>query len=145
MSILKKTGYVLVQCTWGIIQTLIGAVIFLLLAGHEHRVYRCCIVTGWGRSDSVSLGLFVFLSESLEGRYREEVLIHEYGHTIQSLMLGVIYPFVISIPSAVWCLFPYFIKRRERTGISYYSFYPERWANRLGRKVTGEHLSMIES
>ena len=137
MSILKKIFYIIIQCTWGIVQTLAGAVMFLVLIRRRHYFYRCCIVTEWHRGESASIGLFVFLSDRLHGERKEEVLAHEYGHTIQSLMLGVLYFPVIGIPSAVWCMVPYFERRRERKNISYYSFYPEKWANSLGKKITG--------
>jgi hypothetical protein len=31
-----------------------------------------------------------------------------------------------------------FVKKRELETTSYFSVYPERWANQLGEKVTGE-------
>ena len=133
----------MLQCTWGVLQTLVGGVMFLVLIRRRHFIYRCCVVTEWKRPQSASVGLFVFLSESLSGQYRDEVLIHEYGHTVQSLMLGVLYPFAVSLPSAVWCMTPYFERFRRDKGISYYSFYTERWANSLGAKVTGTALDLL--
>ena len=141
---MKKIFYILVQCTWGILQTLAGAVMFLVLIRRKHYFYRCCIVTEWHRAESTSLGMFVFLSDSLDGKHKEDVTIHEYGHTIQSLMLGVLYLFVIGVPSSVWCMMPYFQRRRMRKNISYFSFWPERWANRLGERITGEKLITID-
>lgn len=138
-----KIIYIILQCTWGILQTAVGAVIFLVLVRRRHFMYRGCIATEWKRPESASIGLFIFISESMQGRYRDEVIVHEYGHTFQSLMLGPLYPFVVSIPSALWCMLPVCIKRRQRKNISYYAFYTERWANRLGAKATGETLEII--
>lgn len=66
------------------------------------------------------------------------LLVHEYGHTIQSLIFGPLYLFAVGIPSIVWSFLPVFAKRREDAGISYFSVYPERWANKLGEKITGD-------
>lgn len=56
---------------------------------------------------------------------------HEWGHTIQSRILGPLYLFIVGIPSFIWAclygtkLFPY-----KRNG--YYKVYPENWADKLG-------------
>ena len=63
---------------------------------------------------------------------------HEYVHTIQSLILGPLYLIVIGIPSTLWGFLPNLHKKRKDDQISYFSFFTEDWANRLGEKVTGE-------
>lgn len=78
----------------------------------------------------VSLGEYVFLGP---GYYNdEEVLKHEKGHTIQSKYLGWLYLLVIGLPSFIWANSKYCKKYRQKHKISYYSFYTERWANKLG-------------
>lgn len=52
---------------------------------------------------------------------------HEYGHTRQSLYLGPLYLFVVGIPSLLWAWY-----WKSSSGVSYYSFYTEKWADRLG-------------
>ncbi len=116
---------------------------FLLLIRRKHFIYRGCVATEWKRRDSASVGIFIFVSEALDGELRDEIIIHEYGHTVQSVILGPLYPLIISIPSAVWCLTPALIKRRKDKGISYYSFYPEKWANRIGIRITGKQLELL--
>ncbi len=66
------------------------------------------------------------------------MLVHEYGHTIQSLILGPLYLIVMGIPSTVWGFLPSLQRKRKEKGISYFSFFTERWAKRLGEKVTKE-------
>ena len=134
----------MLQCTWGILQTLAGGVMFLVLIRRKHFIYRGCVVTEWKRPQSASVGSFVFLSDSLSGQFRNDVLIHEYGHTIQSMILGPLYLPVISLPSAIWCMVPQFGRMRQEKGISYYSFYTERWANALGEKVTGNKPELLQ-
>lgn len=116
---------------------------FLVLIRRKHFIYRGCVATEWDRRDSASVGIFIFVSRSLEGRLRDEIIVHEYGHTVQSIILGPLYPLVISLPSAVWCLTPALVKKRADKGISYYSFYPEKWANRLGERFTNEQLTLL--
>ena len=66
------------------------------------------------------------------------LLVHEYGHTIQSLMLGPLYLIVIGIPSTLWGFLPNLNRKRKEEQISYFSFFTEKWANILGEKVTGQ-------
>ena len=106
-------------------------------------------VTEWSDMSSVSLGMFVFVTaepyfyKKLEGKYSKEelssrLLVHEYGHTIQSLILGPLYLIAIGIPSTLWGWLPNLAQTRKTEQISYFSFFTERWANSLGEKVTGE-------
>ena len=143
MPLSKRIAYTVLQCSWGLLQTLAGAAVFLVLAGHEHFIYRGAVGTLWRRGESLSLGMFIFVSEQTSPETRRELCAHEYGHTVQSLILGVFYLPVIALPSAVWCMMPYFVKRRSRKGISYYSFYPEKWANRIARKLTGIKFEIL--
>ena len=71
-------------------------------------------------------------------RMRGELLVHEYGHTIQSLIFGPLYLPVFAIPSFVWAGAPALRRRRREGKLYYYDFYPERIANLLGELVTGE-------
>lgn len=68
--------------------------------------------------------MYIFLSF----RATERILKHEIGHTKQSLYLGPLYLIVIGLPSIVWA----FIQSRWMKDCDYYSFYTEKWANRLG-------------
>ena len=147
---MKTVSYILCQCTWGFLQTLLGFAFFLIHIGEKHFFYHGAVVTGWSYQNSASLGLFLFLSdpqksdkrqkESSSGRnspagLSERLLIHEYGHAVQSLLLGPLYLPLMALPSALWCSLPCCKKKREREGISYFSFFPEKWADRLGEKA----------
>ncbi len=145
---MKKFLYFICQCTWGILQTSLGLVVFLLHIGDKHYFYHGAIVTEWSDKSSVSLGLFVFVTkepffyDKLKDEYTMEelsarLLVHEYGHTIQSLILGPLYLIVIGIPSTLWGFLPYYNKKRKEQGLSYFSSFTEKWANALGEKVTG--------
>ncbi len=135
---MKHFLYILCQCTWGAAQTLAGAVIYLFCPRGQKQNYHGAIVTEWKHQGSLSLGMFIFLSERMSDERKDKVLVHEYGHTIQSLMLGPLYLIVIGLPSCVWAGLPVCERYRRRKPRSYYWLYPERWANHLGEKITGD-------
>ena len=134
----------MLQCTWGFFQTLAGAVVFLVLIKRKHFIYRAGIATLWQRGESLSLGLFFFVSEQASDDRRKELCAHEYGHSVQSVILGPLFLPVIGLPSSLWCMLPYFVRMRERKGISYHSLYTERWANFIGEKLTGEKMKILK-
>ncbi|MCM1440319.1 MAG: hypothetical protein NC131_14115 [Roseburia sp.] len=145
---MKKFLYIAVQCTWGILQTLLGFVVFLFNINNKHYFYHGAIITERKKPSSVSLGMFVFTTVTPMKDKRTEnaihynelgkrLLVHEYGHTIQSLILGPLYLPIIGIPSTIWGFLPYF-QRKRNNGVSYFSFFTEKSANYLGEKVTKE-------
>lgn len=66
------------------------------------------------------------------------LLEHEYGHSVQSLILGPAYLPLVGLPSFVWNRLPYFRNRRKKTGKSYYSVPFESSANALGAKAAAK-------
>ena len=145
---MKVILYIIIQCTWGILQTLLGFMVFLINIKNKHYFYHGAIVTERNLPSSVSLGMFVFTTTNPMKDKRNEnkipdeelnqrLLVHEYGHTIQSLILGPLYLIVMGIPSTLWGFLPYFQKKRDN-GVSYFTFFTEKWANFLGEKVTKE-------
>lgn len=137
--------YILLQWTWGILQNLIGFGIFLWHIKGRHFFYHGAVATVWeSETFSLGMGMFIFMRRPREGEDITEipkngdffrVLVHEYGHTIQSIILGPLYLPVISIPSGLWCNLPQAAGYRKKHKISYYEFYPEKWADDLGEKV----------
>ena len=123
-----------VHVTWGLPQTLVGAMVWLASGRPSHHAYRAAVVTNWSRNAGLSLGPFVFLPRYSSRR----LLVHEYGHTVQSLLLGPLYLPVIVLPSLMWAGVPAFNRMRRRRHLSYYALYTERWANWLGELVCGE-------
>jgi len=145
---MKKFLYIVIQCTWGILQTTLGFLVFLFNIHHKHYFYHGAIITERNKPSSVSLGMFVFTTTTpmkdkrIENRIPDNelskrLLVHEYGHTIQSLFFGPLYLIVIGIPSTLWGFLPCFQNKRNN-GVSYFSFFTERFANYLGEKVTKE-------
>ena len=121
------------QWTWGFPQTFIGLIVYLCNLGSPHETYRGCIVTRWNNRGSMGMGMFLFL-----GCEDPQVRVHEFGHSVQSLILGPLFLPIMGIPSFLWCNIPYFRRLRKEKGVSYYRFYPESTANALGAWVTKE-------
>jgi len=146
---MKRILYCIWQCTWGFLQSAIGALVFILHIRGKHYFYHGAVITEWKNKSSISLGMFVYVTNEpyfygkLKNEYSMEelsnrLLVHEYGHTIQSLILGPIYLIVIGIPSTLWGFIPSLNKKRKNEEISYFSFFTEKWANYLGERVTGQ-------
>ena len=125
------------QWTWGFPQTFVGAIIRVLNRKNPSRVYHGCIVTRWSNSGSLGMGMFLFL-----GTEDPQVRVHEFGHSVQSMILGPLFLPVMGIPSFLWCNIPYFRRMRKEKSISYYRFYPESTANRLGSWASGEKCEL---
>lgn len=146
---MKKCLYIVWQCTWGVLQSLLGLGLFLRHRKCAHSFYHGAVITHWQNSGSISLGLFVFVAPgpgripAHQGTFTKEelssrLLVHEYGHTIQSLLLGPLYLIIIGIPSFCWANLPHFRKKRKQQQLSYFRFFTESWANRWGEAVTKE-------
>ena len=119
----------MIQWTWGLPQNLAGVFVYLFQK-KENRgsSYRCAKLAFWDRLDSMSLGMFLFIGKG-EGI---RIIKHEYGHSIQSMILGPFYLIVAGIPSLLWCHVPFLAASWKRGKVSYFSRYPESWADRLG-------------
>lgn len=135
--------YYPLQWTWGIIQNIVGLIIFAVNGKCPHFRFGLSVGTFWNRGESMSMGMFIFLGNNLKNEDLEneetvgsQVAVHEYGHTFQSMILGPFYLAVISAVSGLWCMIPVFEKLRKTKGISYYKLYTERWANHLGLRIT---------
>lgn len=141
---MKKFLFYLIQWTWGLPVNLIGGFFYLVskLRGRKQGRFEHAFVTyvPW-KHGALSLGLFIFIrADHPDKTWNYNTPIHEYGHTIQCLVLGVFYWIVIALPSAVWCNF--FEGYRKKNNVSYYAFYPEGWANAWGQKASGKKMKL---
>ena len=132
-----KVLYIVVQFTWGILQSLAGLGVLAVHARFPHRMHHGAIVTAWPSRFGLSLGPFVFIPNALDGDEADLLLVHEYGHTLQSLALGPLYLFVIGLPSLIWARSHALARKRRATGRPYYDFYTERWASSWGERILG--------
>ena len=91
-------GYWILQCTWGAIMTLIGAIaalIFICMGEKPSRIGPNVYFTIGKEWGGVSLGPFIFCSECIT----DSIKYHEYGHSLQNIIWGPLFPFIIGIPS----------------------------------------------
>jgi len=89
---------------------------------------------------AVSLGFFIFWSDmgneyfTLDERNKH----HEYGHSIQSRILGPLYLPVVGIPSVARVFYARrFYHKYGKEWRGYYRGFPENWADTLGRVNSG--------
>lgn len=89
----------------------------------------------WQYNGGLSLSNHIFLPKKYFygvafDKWHADYIYHEFGHTLQSHKLGPLYLFVIGAPSLIWakCFKKYRIKHNK----NYYSFFTERWADKLG-------------
>ncbi len=139
---LRFIPYFLLQCSWGIIQTFVGFIMFCYSIKDRHRFFNGAIATYWKKTYGISLGAFIFIPPKARfynsvkyhfsnDEIQDRLLVHEYGHTIQSLFLGPLYFLIIGIPSVIWGTV-------KKTDQSYFSFFTEKTANRLGEYFSGK-------
>ena len=79
----------------------------------------------WKLRSGLSLGSYIFVNEHCT----DSTILHELGHRKQSCILGPLYLLVIGIPSLLWASLRQLGLFKLR---SYYWFYTEKWANKLG-------------
>lgn len=118
----KKVKNILLYI-WCLPQNLLGLLFLLFIRGEERHTLGDI---GFYFSDSfpggISLGQYIIYGEKNEKGVR-----HEYGHCLQSKMLGPLYLLAVGLPSLLHA----WLCRCENH--SYYDVYPENWADRLGK------------
>ncbi len=123
--------------TWGLPMTLIGILIaaVLLITGHKPKRF-CCVICfeiggSWG---GFSCGPFIVVNKGADLCLKR----HEFGHSLQNIILGVFMPFIISIPSMVRYWYRKYLIRSGKKRIEdltmYESIWFESWATRLGNR-----------
>ena len=129
------------QWTWGFPQTLIGFIFYCFHSKQPHFTYHGCVVTRWNVRGSLGVGMFLFVNSA---HYDQEpgILVHEFGHAVQSAVLGPLFLPIMGIPSFLWCNLKPCQRLRKEKGVSYYRFYPESNANWLGKLVSKEKCDL---
>lgn len=114
---------------WQIPQNIVGIALRLFykqnhVLYYKDKTIRVCKSFPGG----ISLGNTVIVKRYPYNTATWNTVKHEWGHTRQSLYLGPLYLIIIGLPSLVWAqLHGTVIKNKD-----YYSFWTERWADKLG-------------
>ena len=144
LKIIKSALFYIWQFTYGIVQNLIGLIMLAVYKsqGAKSEWYHNALITYIEKENfgGVSLGMFIFVNAKIEGDRLHDIKIHEYGHTVQTMILGPLWLFVIGLPSIIWCNLPVFVKMRKEKNVSYYWFYCEGWSNLCGLWATKERF-----
>ena len=112
---------------WQLPQNLLGLLLVKVLKPEESydfnraRLYYATRMRG-----GISLGRYIIVNSTVKD-YAGRTEWHEYGHSLQSMFLGPLYLIVIGLPSLLWAAV-----WRPGYGRSYYEFYTEAWADKLG-------------
>ena len=116
---------------WQAPQNIVGLVFRLIYGWQIESFYNIDAVVSSRFPGGISLGRTIVV----KCPYWENIDMwqHEYGHTRQSLYLGPFYLLIVGIPSLLWAW--YWTPER---GVSYYSFFTEKWADKLGYVVRSE-------
>lgn len=110
---------------WQLPQNIIGLFIILFINGEtKHKFNNITYYYYDPFPGGISLGNYLIL-----GSQHSQSIKHEYGHAIQSRLLGPLYLIIIGIPSLIWAgMYGTIIPEHEN---NYYRFYTERWADKL--------------
>jgi hypothetical protein len=113
---------------WQLLQNLVGLIIGVFYktkttVAYKDKTVRVCN----GFPGGISLGNTIIVNKYPNTKSTWNTVKHEYGHSIQSKWLGPFYLFVVGIPSILWAAW-----WNPNRGVSYYSFYTEKWADKLG-------------
>ena len=106
--ILRAILFYLIQWTWGLPQNLVGLAVLLLLGKQERYHMHGALVTIFEKNrllnqrGAVSLGRYIFIPDSWDEDYARRTAVHEYGHTVQSMILGPFYLLAVGLPSVIW-------------------------------------------
>lgn len=126
---------------WELPQNIAGAITWLCYRRRRKvqgvQAARLCLFIETGFT-GVSLGRFVFWTR-VSNRFahlEHDCRMHEYGHSLQSALLGPLYLLLIGLPSLGRVYYArYYFRKHGKSWTNYYQGYPERWADRLGGVV----------
>lgn len=109
---------------WQLPQCFVGLVVKTVAGARKAEMHGRTVYL-WKLDSAISLGEYVIVPENPS----KQTVEHECGHQKQSMMLGWAYLVVIGLPSILWCSLKTMGLFKSR---SYYWFYTEAWADRLG-------------
>lgn len=111
---------------WQLPQNLLGLLLRAIYNGNDSEYEGSIVRRSKNMLGGISLGKYIIISQWAE----EDTVKHEYGHCLQSKYLGWLYLLVIGLMSGIWALLYGPVIDPDKH--DYYSFFTERWANKLG-------------
>lgn len=95
----------------------------------QSHTFKGCHIYYITHFDSHCYGKHIFINKDTDERI---ILRHEYGHRIQSKLLGPLYCPIVFLPS--YLHFVYWSRFKNDNWNDYYDFYCEKWADMLTKK-----------
>lgn len=112
---------------WQLPQNLLGALLVLIYKPEGTYEFNEAKLHYASRMrHGISLGRHIIVSSQIRD-YNGTTERHEYGHYLQSRKLGWLYLLVVGLPSFIWACW-----WTQESGVDYYSFWTEKWADKLG-------------
>ena len=109
---------------WELPQNVVGLALRAYYKGTDSEHEGAKVRRSMKMQGGISLGQYIIVN-----RYASrKTVMHEYGHCKQSRKLGWLYLLVIGLPSILHA----WLCDCEKRGHSYYDFYTEKWADKLG-------------
>lgn len=122
----------LILFIWQLPQIILGLIVRLVTNAERTEITSSLFgkdIFYWKYNSGLSLSdKYIFVNSGC----KVNVIKHEIGHTKQSLYLGPLYLLVIGLPSLIWCGIYNYTTWINKAKHSYYWFYTEAWADRLG-------------
>lgn len=149
MKIFLAIIYWFLSLTWGSITTIIGffGFLYFLIKGSNkiHRNgYSVIIETGGGNWGGLSLGAFAFCGNysQINPVWFNHTRKHEFGHSLQNIILGPLFVFLVAIPSAI--RYHYQIREIKRGTRFSSSWYDSVWFEGTATKYGTKAVEWIE-
>lgn len=112
---------------WQLPQNLLGLLLVLIYKPEQSWSFnRARLYYSDRMRGGISLGRYIIVRSAMKD-YTGRTEWHEYGHSRQSMFLGPLYLLVVGLPSLIWAAI-----FQPGYGRSYYEFYTEAWADKLG-------------
>lgn len=110
---------------WQLPQNILGLLLILIIRPERYMKDGVVYFYKEDFGGGISLGEYIITCS-----HNKKMVMHEYGHCLQSKRLGWLYLIVVGLPSIIWAgLYGWLIPRSYN---GYYRFYTEKWADRLG-------------
>ena len=139
LSILYWIG----QLTWGFIMSFIGLVVALIciifLKGKIHKNGYTIIIEVGGNWGGVNLGCISlcggYTTVCPDENWFQHTRRHEFGHSLQNLIFGPVFPFLVAIPSMIRYHYQNYRSKKGLPNKEYDAIWFEGMATKWGTKA----------
>ena len=140
---MKKVLYWIGQLTWGIVMSLIGLITALIcilfLKGKAHKNGYTIIIEVGGNWGGINLGCISlcggYTTVCSDENWFQHTRRHEFGHSLQNLIFGPLFPFIVAIPSAIRYHYQNYRSKKGLPNKEYDAIWFEGQATRWGTKA----------